>query len=133
MILVDCMDALGDALDTIPGLRVTAYSEQRISPPHAMVNLPRTYKYDATMGRGADDIEIPVTVFVGRYDAQSSRNALGHYVDGSGGSSVKEAIEAHKTDAYDVAHVIDVQFLISTVSSTEYLAASFRVRLIGKG
>jgi hypothetical protein len=133
MILADVMDQLGEALSVVEGLRVRPYTEQRILPPMALVNLPRTYKFDATMARGSDDIEIPITVYVGRYDAESSRNALGRYVDGSGGLSVKEAIETHTCSAYDVAHVIDVQFLISTVSSVEYLAATFRVRLIGKG
>jgi hypothetical protein len=133
MILIDVMDQLGEALDVIDGLRVKPYTEQRINPPQAMVNLPRTYKYDLTKCRGSDDIEIPITVYVGRYDAESSRNALGQYVDGSGGLSVKEAIETHTCSAYDIAHVLDVQFLISTVTSVEYLAATFRVRLIGKG
>jgi hypothetical protein len=127
------MDQLGEALSVVAGLRVRPYTEQRIMPPMALVNLPRTYKFDATMARGSDDIEIPITVYVGRYDAESSRNALGRYVDGSGGLSVKEAIETHTCSAYDIAHVIDVQFMISTVSSVEYLAATFRVRLIGKG
>jgi hypothetical protein len=133
MILMDVMDQLGEALKACEGLRVHPYTEQRIHPPMAMVNLPRTYRFDATMARGADDIEIPITVYVGRYDAESSRNTLGKYVDGSGALSIKEAIETHTCSAYDIAHVIDVQFLISTVSSVEYLAATFRVRLIGKG
>lgn len=133
MILSDVMDQLGEALSAIEGLRVKPYTEQRVSPPVAQVNLPRTYTYDATMGRGSDDIEIPITVYVGRFDAESSRNALGRYVDGTGGLSVKQAIEAHTCSAYDFAVVIDVQFLISTVASVEYLAATFRVRLVGKG
>ncbi|HEY5880108.1 MAG TPA: hypothetical protein VIU11_14455 [Nakamurella sp.] len=133
MILTDIMREMGIALAAIPGLRVKPYTEQRISPPQAMVNLPQTYTFDSTMGRGSDDIRIPVVVYVGRFDAESSINAIAQYVDGKGGKSVKEAIEAHKCAAYDIAHVIDVQFIISTVSSTEYLAATFRVRVVGKG
>ena len=133
MLLSDCMDELGTALETIEGLRVKPFTEQRINPPQAQVNLPRTYAYDATMGRGSDDIEIPVVLYVGRYDAESSRNAIGRYVDGTGDASVKQAIEAHKCTAYDFAVVLDVQFIISSVSGVEYLAATFRVRLVGKG
>ena len=133
MILHEVMDEIGKALDTIEGLRVKPFTEQRVNPPQAQVNLPRTYVYDATMGRGSDDIEIPVALYVGRYDAESSRNAIGRYVDGAGGASVKQAIETHQCTAYDFAVVLDVQFIISTVSGVEYLAATFRVRVVGKG
>lgn len=127
------MEELGVALGTIADLRVKPYTEQRVNPPQAAVNLPRIYRFDSTMGRGSDDIEIPVVVYVGRNDAESSRNAIGQYVDGSGGMSVKEAIEAHTCAAYDIAHVQDVQFLVMTVAGIEYLAATFRVRIVGKG
>jgi hypothetical protein len=133
MILIDVMDEIGTALKTINSLRVHSYTEQRVQPPQAMVNLPQTYSFDSTMGRGSDDIRLPVVVYVGRFDAESSRNAIAQYVDGRGGKSVKEAIEKHECDAYDFAHVMDVQFIISTVSGTEYLAATFRVRVVGKG
>lgn len=135
MILHEVMDELGTALATIEGLRVKSYTEQRINPPMATVNLPRVYTYDSTYGRGSDDIELPVVVYVGRFDAESSRNAISQYVDGSGGRSVKVAIEGHSPAAgtYDIAHVMDVSFLINAVAGVDYLTATFRVRLVGKG
>lgn len=133
MHLVDVMNALGEALDVIEGLRVKPYTEKRVNPPQASVTLPRRLSYDSTMGRGSDDIEIPVVVFVGQVDAEAARNAIGQYVDGVGGGSVKDAIESHVTTAYDIAHVLDVDFLVMTVAGIDYQTAMFRVRVVGKG
>lgn len=133
MILSEVMDELGAALEAIEGLRVKSYTEQRVNPPMATVNLPRVYTYDSTYGRGSDDIELPIVVYAGRFDAESSRNAISQYVDGSGGRSIKQVIESHPPTAYDIAHVMDVQFAISVVAGTDYLTATFRVRLVGKG
>lgn len=133
MRLVDVMDALGQALGAVEGLRVKPYTERRVNPPQALVTLPRSYSYDATMGRGSDDIELRVVVYVGQVDAESARNAIGAYVDGVGGLSVKDAIETFVTTAYDIAHVLDVDFPVATVAGVEYQTAAFRVRVVGKG
>lgn len=135
MILWDVMQELGAALRQIadPPLRVYPYTETRITPPAGMVTLPRTYAFDTTFGRGSDDLTIPVVVFVGRVDAAASHQTLCAYVDGSGGRSVKEAIEKYETTAYDFAHVVDAQFLVMTVASVELLTATFRVRVVGRG
>ena len=54
-------------------------------------------------------------------------------MDGVGGRSVKDAIESHVTTAYDIAHVLDVDFLVMTVAGVDYQTATFRVRVVGKG
>ena len=134
MILTDVMDALGSGLATIDGLRTRPYTEQRVTPPAVMVALPQRIDYDATMGRGSDEMIIPVVVFVGRTDAQSAHHALGLYVNGSGAQSVKAAIEAHDAGGvYDFARVLDAQFLVMTMAGVELLTATFRVRIVGKG
>ena len=131
--LVDIMDELGAACDTIEGLRVTPHPEQRVNPPQAMVSYPRRYSYDETYGNGCEDVELSVVVFVGGRDAGSVHNAVGQYVDGIGGTSIKAAIESHVTDVWDIAHVIDTEFVIATVAGVEYQSAMFRVRILGKG
>lgn len=133
MILWDVMGALGDALHTIEGLRIYPYTEGRVMPPAAMVTLPRTFTYDTTFGRGSDDLTVPLVIFVGRVDAESSHRALCAYVDGVGTRSVKEVVEKYQTDAYDFAHVVDVQFLVMSVAGVELLTATFRVRVVGRG
>lgn len=133
MILTDVMDEIGNALETIDGLRVRPFTEQRVTPPAAMVTLPTRIDYDVTQARGSDELLLPVIIFVGRVDAGSSARALGLYVNGIGDRSVKQAIEAHVASAYDFAHVQDAQFLIMSVASVELLTATFRVRIVGKG
>ena len=133
MRLFDVMADLGAALEAVDGLRVLPYTERRVNPPQVMVALPRTYAYDATMGRGSDDLLMPVIVFVGQPDAESSQRHLSAYVDGAGATSVKEAIEKYPPTAYDFAVVQDVQFLVMAVASVDYLTATFRVRIVGKG
>lgn len=133
MLLREIMDDLGEALKTIPDLRVKPYTEQRIMPPVVMVSLPRIYRYDATMDRGSDDIEIPIVLMIGRIDAESARNALGPYVDPTGDHSIKLAVEKYQSGVWDIAHVMDAQFLVMAVSSVEYLTATFRVRIVGSG
>ena len=133
MKLTESMDGLGDACGAIDGLRVTPYPEVRINPPQAMVSYPRRYSYDESFGNGTEDVELSVVLFVGGKDARSVRNAIGQYVDGIGGTSVKEAIESHVTTVWDIAHVIDTEFIIATVAGVEYQSAMFRVRVLGKG
>jgi hypothetical protein len=128
------MAEIGTALETISGLRVRPFTEQRVTPPAAMVTLPTRIDYDVSMSRGSDEILLPVIVFVGRVDAGSSARALGHYVNGTGDRSVKQAIETHDSSGvYDFAHVKDSQFLIMSVAGVELLTATFRVRIVGKG
>jgi hypothetical protein len=131
--LISIMDGLGTACDTIDGLRVTPYPENRVNPPQVQVSYPRRYSYDETYGNGCEDVETSVVVFIGGRDAQSTRNAIGQYVDGIGGTSIKEAIESHVTTAWDIAHVIDAEFIIATVAGVEYQSVMFRVRVLGKG
>ena len=133
MRLIDIMDGLGAAVDVIDDLRVTPYPEQRVNPPQAMVSYPRRYSYDATFDNGTEDVELNIVVFIGGKDARSVRNAVGQYVDGIGGTSVKEAIEKYETTVWDIAHVIDSEFVIATVAGVEYQSAVFRVRILGKG
>jgi hypothetical protein len=133
MRLTDIMDGLGAACGAIEGLRVTPYPESRVNPPQAMVSYPRRYSYDESFGNGCEDVELSVVVFVGGRDAGSVRNAIGQYVDGIGGTSIKAAIESHVTTVWDIAHVSDTEFIIATVAGVEYQSAVFRVRVLGKG
>ncbi|HEU5456793.1 MAG TPA: hypothetical protein VFU85_14040 [Nocardioides sp.] len=133
MDLIAVMDEIGDALAAIPDLRVKSYTESRIIPPVVMVALPRRYPFDQTMGRGSDEIEIPIVLFVGRVDAGSALRSLGRYVAGSGEYSIKEAIEKHLPVAFDVAHVLDVSFVVATVATVDFLTATFRCRVFGPG
>lgn len=133
MLLDDVMDEVGEALDTIEGLRVFPYWADRITPPAAIVGFPDSYEFDQTYGRGSDRFVLPVLVLVGQADARTARDSLAKYVHGSGSASVKSAIESHTPTSYDSARVQGVEFGTVTVAGTPYLAATFLINIIGPG
>lgn len=127
------MDDLGTALATIDGLRVFPYWADRITPPAAVIGWPEPITYDSTMVRGADQIELPLMVLVGKVDSRTSRDTVSAYADGSGARSVKTVIEAHSPTSYDSCRVTRCEFGVITVAAVEYLAATFYLDIIGSG
>ncbi len=133
MNLADVMDDLGAALARIDGLRVFPYSADKVSPPAAVVLWPERIDYDATATRGGDRLAVPLAVLVGRVDQRSARDALARYMDGSGPSSIKAAVEAHEPTAYDSARVKAATPDSFTSGGVDYIGALFAVDIIGRG
>lgn len=129
----DIMDDLANALETIPGLRVFPYWARSVNPPAAIVGWPDPLNYDSAYLRGADRCEVPVMIAVGNVDARTSRDVLSAYVDGFGPNSVKTVIEAHVPFSYHSARVMRADVAVMTIAAVEYLSATFRVDIIGKG
>lgn len=127
------MDDLGTALATIPKLRVFPYWADRVTPPAAVVGWPDPLTYDSTMVRGADQVELPLMVMVGKVDTRTARDLLSAYANGSGDRSVKAVVEAHTPTAYDSCRVTRCEFGLITVAAVEYLAATFYLDIIGRG
>lgn len=125
------LDALGAALETIPGLRVYAYPPDAVAPPAAVVGLPEM-PFDLTFG-GANEWDVPVYVIVGKVSDRTSRTALCTYVTPTGASSAKAAIEADITlgGACDSVAVTRAEFTTITVAGTEYLAAELTASVVG--
>jgi hypothetical protein len=117
----------------IEGLRIFPYWPDRISPPTAIVQWPETIDFDSTMVRGGDSGAFLVTILVAKTDARAAQKAIAPYCSGSGSKSVKEAIESYEPTAYDSARVKSLEFAIFTIASTDYLAASFDIHIIGSG
>lgn len=133
MDLAAVMDDLGTALEGITGLRVFPYWADRITPPAAVVGWPDPLTYDSTLTRGADQVELPVIVMVGKVDSRTARDAVAAYANGSGASSVKAVIEAHDATAYDSARVTRAEFGSISVAGVDYLAATFYIDIFGSG
>lgn len=133
MNLADVMQAVADRLDTVQGLRVFAYPPDALHPPAAVVTYPETYTFDATYGRGMDQISLPLVVVVGRVSDRASRDVIGAYVDGSGTQSVKQVVESGTYTAFDTVRVADVVFDMISIGGTVYLAATFTLDIAGKG
>lgn len=125
------MDALGAAVDTIAGVRVFPYWADRVVPPAAVVSFPSPLTFDVGYQRGGDRAEFPLTLLVGKVDARSARDDLAKYLNGTGADSVKTAIEAHVTTAWDSVRVTQAEVAVISIAGTEYLGAEFTIDVIG--
>lgn len=99
--------------------------------PCAMV-LPRAIDYDTSMGRGSDSLSFDVLVLLGIPTTALSQEHLDPYLDGSGATSVKAAIEADETlgGVADRTHVTGVsQYGDIEYAGTLYLGARFAVEV----
>ncbi len=129
------MQALADRLDTIDGLRAYGFPVESVSPPAAIVSWPSTYTFDATYGRGHDDLELFVVVVVGRpRDNKATLDRLVGYLEGAGASSVKAVLEAKPyPDPVELLRVRGVEIDIMTMAGAEYVTAVFDVQIDGRG
>lgn len=133
MNIANVMDEIGTALGAIDGLRVFAYSADRITPPAAVVELPDPITYDETLGRGADRLTMLITVVVGRFDARTARDLLAVYLDGSAATSIKAAVDGGTYTACDSVRVTEARPDSYTIGGTTYLGAEFQLDIIGQG
>lgn len=86
-------EALAEAVDTISGLRAIGYADDQVNPPQAHV-YTRDFDPRMTMGGSASrPVLLGVRVFVRRVDARSAQKALRDYMEQSGSTSVRAAIE----------------------------------------
>lgn len=134
MRLADVMDEIAARLDTIEGLRVFAYPPGSLTgTPAAIVSYPGTYTYDATYGRGSDEMRLPVVVVVGKPDDLRTRDLLSVYVDGGGASSVKAKLDGDDYISCSAVRVASVDFDVTPIGGVDQLAAVFDLDIAGRG
>ncbi len=103
------LNAVGDRLRTIAGLKVYTYLPDSIEPPAAIVQAPREIRFDFTFGRGSDEYTVPVLLLVSKPSDRAGATALYRYMNPSGPTSIKQAVDgnlgglgdARATRAYD--------------------------------
>lgn len=127
------MDEMATKLDTIAGLRISAFPADQVSVPAAVVGWPETLSFDTTMGRGVDMLTFPVFVLVGKTWDRTTRDLLSGYCDGTGAGSVKVALQAKPNTAYASLRVTSAEFNVVTVAGVDYMAAVFSVDVYGTG
>lgn len=89
------MKGIETRLATITGLRHSDTVKGEISPPFAMVGLPRDIDYHAAMGRDPlGDMTFEVWVFTSRAWDSAGQRQLAGYMNQSGPKSIRAAIEA---------------------------------------
>lgn len=131
--LSNIRNGLSTRLATITGLNVYSYVPDSIEPPTAVVGVMSSLEYDSTMSRGSDIYNIPLYLYVSRVDAELSQDSLDSYLDTSGATSVKSAIEGDTTLGGTVssARVVEASnYGVYTVNSIDYLGVEFSVEII---
>lgn len=85
-------------LQTITALngRTLDYVPESITPPMAVVGWPKEIDYDEAMGRGLDQLVIPIRIYVSQADNRGANAALSGYLNKAGATSVKAAIEGDR-------------------------------------
>lgn len=127
------MDEVATWLRTISGWEVYAWPVGSASPPAAIVSYPTDLAYDATYGRGMDQLKLPVVVLVGQANDLAARDRLAAYCKGTGASSVKALLESAAHIAFHTLRVESVESDVYSVGGVDYLAAIFTLDIAGSG
>lgn len=88
-------DALASNLADIPGLQESSVMLSNPTPPAAEVTIGPT-KYDLAFGRGLDEIQLIVRVFVGFTSDIGAFKRIREFMASSGEMSIKAAIESDR-------------------------------------
>jgi hypothetical protein len=89
----DVCESLAVAVATVPGLRAVGYIDDQVNPPQAQV-FTREFDPRMTMGGSASrPVMLGVRIFVKRTDVRTAQRQLRNYMEQSGSSSVRAAIE----------------------------------------
>jgi hypothetical protein len=123
--------ALATQLATIRSLRTAATVPDNPAPPVAVV-VPVNVEYDTSFGRGMDTYTFSVLLIVGRMSERSAQTTLDAYINPTGATSIKAAINADPTlggacQSARVTNMVNYGSLI--VGDTEYLSADFQITI----
>lgn len=95
--VLQVMQALEAAVDTIPGLRVSDFVPGAVSPPIAIVGVPPIPEYRLTMRRGRWRLEPTITVLVSAALDRVGQRKLAGFAAPTGELSIAAAIERDRT------------------------------------
>ena len=129
-------DNMKTALQAVSGLRVldTLPDSANIPTNGALVVVGLLdMTYDFTLNRGFDSATLSVLVIVGRMSESAAQDRLDGYLQSSGATSIKTAIEADKTlgGAVQTLRVTQAVSGTITVANIDYLSYRYEVTLIG--
>ena len=94
--LSDIRSGLASRIATITGLRTAATVPDQVNPPIAVV-IPERLTYDDAYQRGLVTYSFIIQVIVGKVSERSSQNKIDGFVNPTGATSIKAAIEGDKT------------------------------------
>lgn len=127
------MQQISDRLTTISGLRCFAYPPDNFEPPAAILVAPDSVTFDATYGRGSDELALPVLLLISKVDDRSAWKEIAAYCNGTGPKSVKAVVESGTYTAFGLVRVADIEFDVVTWTGVDYLSAKFNLDIDGPG
>lgn len=89
-------DGIKANLQAIVGLRVFDVVEGAVPLPAAVV-YPESIHFDSTMGRGSDEMVFVVSLAVSATVDRAAQDKLDSYLNGTGATSIKQAMDANTT------------------------------------
>jgi hypothetical protein len=89
-------DGLKTNLQTITGLRVYDLIPEIPTPPCAVVG-QLDFTFDIDNARGLDQAEVDVYVIVQRFSERAGQDKLDTFLQGTGATSIKTALEVDRT------------------------------------
>ena len=115
--------AIRNYYDTIP---------DSINTPAAVVGQVEV-EFDASMVRGSDRGLVDVLLFASRMSERSGQDLLDGFLNSTGSTSVKTAIEADRTlgGAVNTTRVLRATPIATTIAGVEYLGYRYEIEVIG--
>lgn len=132
----EVMEGIQARLQTIDGLRITAYAADQINPPSAMVTVPPIPQYHATMKRGRMTLDPSVIVLTSAALDRVGQLDLADYANPTGAKSIIAAIEADPTlgGVVDNCKVISFRPLgMQEVGMIGYYGGIFELKAVADG
>lgn len=133
MNLLAVFQELTNAADTIEGLNCFPYPPDRVTPPVFYPLLPEAIEYNGTYDRGMDSMTIEADLLVGKADDAASFKQLAPFCDGSGDSSIVQALQTYPYTACDVVTVNRAELVVVKIGTIDHLGAQFTISIAGSG
>jgi hypothetical protein len=124
--------ALAEKIGSINGLRTAATVPDQVNPPIAVI-IPERVTYDEAYARGLVVYTFIVQVVVGKVSERSAQNRLDGFVNPTGTTSIKAAIEADKSlggVVFDSRVTEMTTYAVVQIGDIAYLSCEFRVTVL---
>ena len=128
--------AIKTTLGSITNLRVFDTVDDMINVPAAVL-IPSSINFTEAMARGTDRYDFDLIVVVSRADARSGQNQLDGFINGSGSSSIRQAIFQNSTlgqsDTSAVVTTMSDYGATYAVNGVECIGARLGITVYTKG
>lgn len=130
--LTDIRNGLATRIATISGLRTAATIPDQVNPPIAIV-IPERLTYDDAYNKGLVTYSFLVQVIVGKVSERTSQNKIDGFINPTGATSIKAAIEGDKTlngVVFDTRVTEVTGYSVVQVGDIAYMSCEFRVTVL---